>query len=964
MRKGVAPWAGTLSSILALAAAVPAATREAGAQLLVTVDGVVHTTDGLAIASAQVTATELETGTVRRTVTTAEGRFVFVALPPGSYILTARRLGHVPVSRRLPVVIGQNAHLRFVLERAPVELPAAEVVIHAAGTGVERTSISTAVLEQEMRSLPFSTRNVMELAAVAPGIRAYRSLPLPQSRGATTIPSAGPFRDARLINLVVDGMELKNLYNSSVIGFPETGSPVPADAVREFRVLQNPYDAEYARAGVYVIAAATHRGTNEMRGSAFGTYQNGRMVSVTRFQRAIPNFSRPDYSRQQGGFSIRGPIVRDRLFYAATYEVANTLNQLPVIPGRPGSDPGIWDSYAGVFPAPNRNHTGLLRLTHSPNDRHSLDMIVSGRQLSGTTLFGSGITPSGAAVAYRSAVDQDYAVHGVNLRHVWTPSARVVNEATLQFLNWQHDEVARGGGPELQYPGLWIGRSAPHQRIRERHVRAINRVTRAMEWRGSHLLKAGVEAASATTAGELPGLAAGEFVFATDTSVLPRRARFAVGLADPDSHAEASASVAAVVLGAYVNDEWRPHPRLALTAGVRYDVELNRHRGGSTSWAHHSELSAIPELQSYLSHGKRRADVNNIAPRFAASWNILGDQRTFLRGGAGVMYDRAPRFAMFQDHREARWRIYEVLNPGTADLAVLKERIASGQARATPVFVLLPTRVRTSSTRQWSAGASRQFTRALGISVDYVQQRLENLPTLVNLNWQDASAGVPIRVLSPAYGDITAWGDDASARYRALLTHLTYQRDSTSRLSLAYTLSYSRAAWDPDVAPVPVAMKDAYYALQRTGGDERHRLVLSGFTPLPLKTAMAAIVTLASPRPYPGIVGQDINANLFLGDDWIDGSRMLRPPGIWRNWYRMVDLRVSRPLTVSDGLRVSVVAEAFNVFNTQNYAGFRGQQRDASGQERADFGKPGSIFATRQFQLGTRIDFQGPAVAR
>lgn len=81
------------------------------------------------------------------------------------------------------------------------------------------------------------------------------------------------------------------------------------------------------------------------------------------------------------------------------------------------------------------------------------------------------------------------------------------------------------------------------------------------------------------------------------------------------------------------------------------------------------------------------------------------------------------------------------------------------------------------------------------------------------------------------------------------------------------------------------------------------------------------------------------------------------PGSAWRNWYRMVDVRLTKEFAVGRGVRASVIGEAFNLFNTENYAGYFGVQNDATGEPRPDFGTPSGIFATRQFQLGTRLDF-------
>src|SRR4029079_18071830 len=127
---------------------------------------------------------------------------------------------------------------------------------------------------------------------------------------------AGSLRNERAINLYVDGVEMKNLNSTNIVGSPANGSVIPVDALQEYHVLLNPYDAEYTRGAAYIVSVVTQRGTNEPHGSAFGFVQNRDLISVTNFQRAIPNFAKPDVNRFQGGFTLRGPVVRDRLFYA------------------------------------------------------------------------------------------------------------------------------------------------------------------------------------------------------------------------------------------------------------------------------------------------------------------------------------------------------------------------------------------------------------------------------------------------------------------------------------------------------------------------------------------------------------------------------------------------------------------------------------------------------------------------
>jgi hypothetical protein len=259
--------------------------------------------------------------------------------------------------------------------------------------------------------------------------------------------------------------------------------------------------------------------------------------------------------------------------------------------------------------------------------------------------------------------------------------------------------------------------------------------------------------------------------------------------------------------------------------------------------------------------------------------------------------------------------------------------------------------------RQWSIGLGTRLGNAVALNVDYVDQDVRKLYAIVNLNWLDASQTPTRRVLSSSYGNIVAWGDFARARYRALLTSISYVPDTTLRLTLAHTLASAVADWDVQTTAVPAAAAARYYTMQRTSGDERHRFVLSGSWTLRHGIGLATIATAASPRPYRTTAGQDLNKNTLLDDDWVDETRYGVPANSWRNWYRVVDLRVTKTVATAAGARLSIIAEAFNLLNTENYSGYFGVQRSASGAARPDFGLPSGIFATRQLQLGSRVQF-------
>ena len=408
-----------------------------------------------------------------------------------------------------------------------------------------------------------------------------------------------------------------------------------------------------------------------------------------------------------------------------------------------------------------------------------------------------------------------------------------------------------------------------------------------------------------------------------------------------------------------MNDEWHVTSRLLLNLGIRYDAEINTLNNRFTvPWASDATLSARPELQGFLNRGNRRNDLDNVSPRLAFSWDAAGNQRTVLRGGFGIMYDRVPGFIAFNERRSATWRTYVVTNPGTVDADELRNRVLAGGGTAVPPSIeLLPNKMEAPENRQWSIGVGAQLTRTLTLNTDYIDQDVRKVFALVNLNWQDVSKAPARRVLSSAYGPILAWSDFSRARYRALLTSISYNVDAGRQLSLAYTLASAEADWDVSNSAVPADRASQFYVMQRTTGDERHRFVLSGTWRLGFGLGLSTIATVASPRPYRSSVGQDVTANNFLEDDWIDGKRYRVPSNVWSNWYRVVDVRITKSIDLARSTRLSVIAEGFNVFNTENHAGYFGEQRSSTGEPRPDFGSPSAIFATRQWQVGTRLAF-------
>jgi len=540
------------------------------------------------------------------------------------------------------------------------------------------------------------------------------------------------------------------------------------------------------------------------------------------------------------------------------------------------------------------------------------------------------------------------------LKHTWLISPNAFNEVSLQYLRWRHHEPTVVEGPAYVYPSIRLGRGTFPIKVAEDHYRLINKLSvHIRDFYGPHILKVGGEVSRVSMRPWFPSFLFPEFTFPTDTSALPRTASIGVGLLHPldPTGMDAETDDKGTLVGVYIQDQWNPTPRLTLNLGVRYDAEINTlNNKQRLPWADDTTLVRVLP-PDFINKGDRKNDLDNIAPRFSFNYDLFGTGKTILRGGYGIMFDRTAYFFAYFERRDALWRTYTFVNPGTVDPEVLRQRVAAGGVGATPSLNLLNHKMSTPQINQFSLGVGHQLTEALGVNIDYINQRATGLYASINANYFKPSLGR--RVLTTRFADIFLWGSIARSFSHGFLMNLSY-RTAKVRLSTSYTLSWSESSFDGSPAQNYPFIES--YRMQRSNVDERHRLVLSGTYALPYGFQVGGLAILASPRPFDVTDGRDLNDNNFFGDDWPNGERNQRPKSTFRNWYKIVDLRASKLFEFAP-VRIELIFEAFNVFNWFNASGYFGRQLDARGNRLANFGQANGAFAPRQMQVGVRVSY-------
>ena len=300
--RGITRFAGVLA-LFALFSLRVFSQTETGAII-----GTVTDPSGAVVTGATISITNTETGAKRSATTSASGTYTVSGLQPGEYELTISASGFAELKQKVTVTVASQTSVssKLVLAAAGVTV---EVSGAAGGVQVETqsTEISTMVSGQQVSELPSLTRNPYDFVQLAGNATVDQGV----GRGAMGMTING--QRSASTDILLDGAENVDLFTASV------GQQVPLDSVQEFRVQTSNFSAEYGRATGGVVNVATKSGTNKYHGSAYEFNRLSSLATNT-FDNNANNIPRQGFTRNQFGYSIGGPILKDKLFFYNTTE--------------------------------------------------------------------------------------------------------------------------------------------------------------------------------------------------------------------------------------------------------------------------------------------------------------------------------------------------------------------------------------------------------------------------------------------------------------------------------------------------------------------------------------------------------------------------------------------------------------------------------------------------------------------
>ena len=856
-------YARRLLASLALIFIAAIAARGQSATRSFEVSGVVLDPSGAVIAGAKITLRGVGAGSSETTTANQGGEFRFSRIASGDYEIEALKDGFKPTITQLKVGSKSPSRLQIVLPIADVH-----------------DEIAVGDKPNQVNTNPDENLDVIKLDRDA--------LKNPPVLGNDIVGSLANLLDASstgtgAASVLVDGLE--------------TTDRVRASTIKEVRINQNPYSAEFARPGRGRIEVITKPGEPEYHGELNFIFRDSLLDARNAFalERA------PEQRRIfEGAFT--GPIGTGKttsFFFSAEREEEDL--QSVVFASTPAGV--VSENVAN----PNRDTELSFRLDHQISDKTTFSVRY---ELTFESNRNGGV---GGFNLPEVATNSNEREHEFFFSHRTIISPSLVNEFTMRAESENSvTHSARPGVPKLVVPDAFTGGGA---QVDERSTENQIQLNEILSWNhGKHFIKTGVNIPNITRRGSsVRTNFGGTFSFSTlDDFVNNRPFLFSANQGD------GYLVFWQKELGFFVQDNILVRPNLSIAPGLRY------------------------EKQNYL------GDNNNFSPRFSFAYAPDKQRKTVLRGGAGFFYDRTGGGPIGDRLRfdGQRLRQVNISDPGYPN------PFSSGATPATEPssIVRFAPDLRSPYTFQLSMSVERQLAKSLTATATYL-----NIRGIKLFRSRDINAPPPpgLERPDPSIRILRLVESSALSQTHTLELML---RGSISRFfngTIQYNLgrAYNNTG---GINSRPADNYDLTGEWSRADFDERHRFNLLGTISAGEWLNLGMTLSITSGRPYSLTTGRDDNRD-NLANDRPAGVRRnsLQGPGAatldlrWSKEFRLKDAKKNS----DEGPAITIAFAAFNVLNRTNYTGFVGNLSSPF------FGLPVASRPARRTQLTVGFEF-------
>ena len=630
----------------------------ANAQLTTsTLSGKVTDAQGV-VPGAAIIATHTPSGTQYYAISNAEGRYTIQGMRPGGpYEVSVQLLGYKTVKMQDITLKLSETYSQNVVRQSSTEL-LDEVVVAASATkfGAEKTGASTNVSNREMMNLPNSDRSIKALTKLSP----Y----------ANGMSFAGS--DGRSTNFTVDGANFNNNFGLSS-NLPGGGTPISLDAIEEIQLVVAPFDVRQSNFVGGGINAVTKSGTNTFKGTAYAYYHDQDLRGN--------KIAGEDLGERKAemiktyGFTLGGPIIKNKLFFFANFEMNDQPGQAITTTGKTstadlqrvydrlvndyGYNPGSFTDFPGGI----TNMKFLGRIDWNISDAHKLALRYNKTKNTSWSAPNGNSCDDGMrnkAANRASNESQPFANNMYSQQNDVTSIAAELNSrfgdkisnqilATYSFINDQrgtnsdifpHIDICQGYDAAGKFTNL------PATSLGYELFTYLNGVTNKIfnvadnftYYAGDHKITAGVNYEHMFADNSYIRNGTGYYRFASIDDFVNGNLPLTFCVQYNYDNAPATARINYDQYAAYVQDEWNVTDRFKLNYGVRFDTIIYDNDDLITNNA----IKNYKMGDNFIDTGFWPKPTLQVNPRIGFNWDVNGDKSFVVRGGTGMFQGRLP----------------------------------------------------------------------------------------------------------------------------------------------------------------------------------------------------------------------------------------------------------------------------------------------------------------------------------
>ena len=623
--------------------------------------------NGEEVIGATVVAVHEPSGTRYTTVTNASGRFTINGMRTGGpYEVTVSYIGfQSKVVKGIILQLAETYNLAVWLSEDATQL--SEIVISgkASKFAAEKTGASTNITSAQITNMPTVSRSITEFTRLSP-------------YGGNGMSFAGA--DGRTANFTVDGANFNNNFGLNA-GLPGGGNPISIDAIEELQVVVSPYDVRQTNFIGGGVNAITKSGTNTYKGTAYIYHQNENMQGDAVYREQISG-AREKNQVTTYGFTLGGPIIKDKLFFFVNGEMVKKPTVANRWQGADADNPADPEKYISrttkadlqavsdyvaskygyntgsytSFPADESNYKILARLDWNITDKHHLALRYNYTKNNvwnapNATSMDGGTRMSGARMSQYSMSYANSMYSMENIVHSFSIdlNSRFTENLSNQFLATYSklDDIRGTNSSEFPFVDILDGGDNNYIALGYELFTYNNAVHNTI-WNikddityylGEHKITAGVMFEHQMADNQYMRNGTGYYRYNSVDDFINGAAPEIFCLTyGYGGESKPAARVQFNRPGIYAQDDWNVTDKLKLTLGLRVDGLFFNNGDLMTNKA----IYDIDYNGRHIDTGKWPSNSITFSPRFGFTYDVFGDKSLKVRGGTGLFSGRLP----------------------------------------------------------------------------------------------------------------------------------------------------------------------------------------------------------------------------------------------------------------------------------------------------------------------------------